>query len=174
MTNKNKENNEKLNLLTIKELEDLLKISRRTIDRYCKNPDINFPKKIKIGKNSRFKRTEIEDWLENQRLVAMYTNNKIFNLNNKEEVNEKIILENLITKKEAIILLNKSKEFFENKELKLTCYKIGSFLYFDRSEITKKCNLKEKEYLLNKFKIEKEEDVQQNNKINKIFKKTTI
>ncbi|NUF50626.1 helix-turn-helix transcriptional regulator [Gilliamella sp. ESL0250] len=70
MTNNNKDN-EKLNLLTIKELEDLLKISRRTIDRYCKNPDINFPKKIKIGKNSRFKRTEIEDWLENQRLVAM-------------------------------------------------------------------------------------------------------
>ncbi|MWN89253.1 helix-turn-helix domain-containing protein [Gilliamella sp. Pra-s65] len=145
-----------IELLTVNDVENLLKITRRTIDKYCKNPDIDFPKKIKIGKNSRFKRVEIEEWLENQRLVAMYTNNKIFNLNNKEEVNEKIILENLITKKEAIILLNKSKEFFENKELKLTCYKIGSFLYFNRSEITKKCNLKEKEYLLNKFKIEKQ------------------
>lgn len=44
-------------------------------------------------------------------------------------------------------------------------------MYFDRSEIIKKCNLKEKEYLLNKFKIEKKEDIQKNNKIDKILKK---
>ncbi|MCO6517321.1 MAG: hypothetical protein J6586_12680, partial [Snodgrassella sp.] len=57
--------------------------------------------------------------------------------------------------------------FDKNKKLKLTYYKISYFLYFSRSEITKKCNLKEKEYLLNKFKIEKEEDIQhiQNKKV---------
>ena len=122
--------NKDLDLLTINDLENLLQISRRTIDRYCKNPEINFPKKIKIGKNSRFRKTDIQNWLSNHCINAFFTKS-----NNNHKVIESNVFQHKITNDEL-------------KELNVTCWKIGNFLYFDRHKI-------EYDYLCNKLQIKK-------------------
>lgn len=143
--------NKDLDLLTINDLENLLQISRRTIDRYCKNPEINFPKKIKIGKNSRFRKTDIQNWLSNHCINAFFTKS-----NNNHKVIESNVFQHkfidihrLITKKEMLEILKDWKiTNDELKELNVTCWKIGNFLYFDRHKI-------EYDYLCNKLQIKK-------------------
>ena len=143
--------NKDLDLLTINDLENLLQISRRTIDRYCKNPEINFPKKIKIGKNSRFRKTDIQNWLNNHCINAFFTksnnNYKVIELN---VFHYKFIdIHKLTTKKEMLeILKNWEITNDELKELNVICCKIGNFLYFNKNKI-------EYDYIYNKYKIKK-------------------
>lgn len=141
--------NKDLDLLTINDLENLLQISRRTIDRYCKNPEINFPKKIKIGKNSRFRKTDIQNWLSNHCINAFFTkNNKNHKVIESNVFQYKLVdIHHLTTKKEMLeILKNWKITDDELKELNVICWKIGNFLYFNKNKI-------EYDYLYNKYKI---------------------
>lgn len=150
MLEKNKEKSTitDIDLLTISQLEDLLQISRRTIDKYCKNPNINFPSKIKIGRNSRFRRKDIENWINDNCITALYTytNNKIV-VESYKTKREKIILNHLTPKKEMLSIL---KEWEIKENLKFEGLKIGNFLFFNRIQI-------EKDYLTDKYtkKIQK-------------------
>lgn len=56
-----------LELLTVKELAKLLKISIRSIWRYRSMGAI--PKPIKVGKSVRWDRKDIEQWLEDKKGV---------------------------------------------------------------------------------------------------------
>lgn len=124
-----------IDLLTISQLEDLLQISRRTIDKYCKNPDINFPKKIKIGRNSRFRKKDIEDWINDNCITALYTytNNKII-IDSYKTIRKKIVLNHLTPKKEMLSIL---KEWGIKENLKFQGLKVGNFLFFNRIQIEK-------------------------------------
>lgn len=124
-----------IDLLTISQLEDLLQISRRTIDKYCKNPKINFPSKIKIGRNSRFRRKDIEDWINNNCITALYTytNNKIA-IESYKTKRKDIILNHLTPKKEMLSIL---RTWGIEENLKFEGLKIGNFLFFNRIQIEK-------------------------------------
>lgn len=141
-----------IDLLTISQLENLLQISRRTIDKYCKNPNINFPKKIKIGRNSRFRRKDIEDWINNNCITALYTytNNKIVIESYKTK--RKDIMLSYLTPKKMLLSILKEWEIKEN--LKFEGLKVGNFLFFNRIQI-------EKDYLTDKStkKIQMTENV---------------
>lgn len=54
----------KLELLTIEEICEMTKFSRKHI--YCMMNEGRFPRQIKIGGSSRWKRTDYESWLDEQ------------------------------------------------------------------------------------------------------------
>lgn len=54
-------------LIPISEVTRHLGVSRSTVERLRRNPEVSFPKAFKIGPNSvRFKLAEIEQWLESR------------------------------------------------------------------------------------------------------------
>lgn len=54
-----------LEMLTVEEVAQVMKVTRKHIYSLIKTAD--FPKQIKIGSSSRWKKTEVENWLNQQK-----------------------------------------------------------------------------------------------------------
>jgi len=52
-------------LLRLSEVMEIVGFKKSTIYKYIRNGD--FPKQIKIGKSSRWKHSDIQNWIKNQK-----------------------------------------------------------------------------------------------------------
>lgn len=58
------------NFLSVKAISEKFSVTRSTIYRWLQDPQMGFPKPIKIGHSTRWDEAEINSWVEAQKVKA--------------------------------------------------------------------------------------------------------